>query len=121
MFWDIRSGLKIRGLPTMVCRVENKPVLIPMIEDCHDKPRPAQEWADLLDEVGVPNAPVQTIDQVATHRTDTRHLKFFAAHTGLKPAILRSADDHLMAIVPGRDEPAPALGCDDEEISGAAD
>ncbi|MDH3582018.1 MAG: CoA transferase, partial [Hyphomicrobiales bacterium] len=47
-------------------RVENKPDLIALIEGVTCA-KTAAEWADLLDAAGVPNAPVQTIDQVAAH------------------------------------------------------
>ena len=47
-------------------RVENKPTLIPLIEGV-TAAKSSAEWADLLDKAGVPNAPVQTIDQVREH------------------------------------------------------
>ncbi len=95
-------------------RVENKPVLIPMIEDV-TQTKTAQEWADLLDEAGVPNAPVQTIDQVAVH-PQTVALDILRGEPGSNQQFFglpMSFDGSR----PGRDEPSPALGRDDDEIA----
>lgn len=47
-------------------RVRNRGVLVPMIEEIIVR-RTNAEWAELLDAGGVPNAPIQTIDQVVAH------------------------------------------------------
>ena len=72
------------------------------------------EWADLLDEVGVPNAPVQTIDQVREH-----------AQTAALDILRHGGDDKLQFFGlpvsfdgerPQRNEPAPQLGAHDAEV-----
>lgn len=96
-------------------RVENKPVLIPMIEAV-TKTKTSNEWADLLDAAAVPNAPVQTIDQVATHE-QTKALGILRGTPGSDRqyfGLPLSFDDQR----PDRDEPAPALGRDDDEVLG---
>ncbi len=95
-------------------RVENKPILIAMIEQV-TQTKTSDQWADLLDAANVPNAPVQTIDKVAVH-PQTKALE-----------ILRGdgdKQDHFFGLPmmfdnvrPDRDEPAPKLGRDDEEIA----
>jgi len=96
-------------------RVENKPALVALIE-AKTITKKSAEWAEMLDAVGVPNAPVQTIDQVATH-PQTEAL-----------GILRDGDggtdgdvDRFFGLPlsfddarPGRNEPAPSLGRDND-------
>ena len=98
-------------------RVENKPVLIPMIEAV-TKTKSSDEWADLLDAANVPNAPVQTIDKVAVHE-QTKALGILRGDGG--------KEDHFFGLPlsfdgnrPDRDEPAPRLGRDDAEIAERA-
>ena len=95
-------------------RVENTPSLLPMIEEVTPT-KTAQEWADLLDEAGVPNAPVQTIDQVAVH-PQTAALDILRGEPGSNQQFFglpMSFDGSR----PSRDEPSPALGRDDDEIA----
>jgi crotonobetainyl-CoA:carnitine CoA-transferase CaiB-like acyl-CoA transferase len=98
-------------------RVENKPVLIPMIEEV-TKTRTSDEWADLLDAAGVPNAPVQTIDKVADH-PQTKALGILRG-TGDKQDNFFGLPLMFDGVRPDREEPAPRLGRDDEEIARRA-
>ena len=94
-------------------RVENKPVLIPLIENV-TKTRTSDEWADLLDQADVPNAPVQTLDRVATH-PQTEALGILRGKPGSERqyfGLPLSFDGQR----PARDEPAPALGRDDDWV-----
>lgn len=90
-------------------RVENKADLVELIET-RTRTRNAAEWAELLDAAGVPNAPVQTVDQVAAH-----------PQTEALGILRRSPDDgcryfglplSFEGVRPGRNAPAPALGRD---------
>ncbi len=94
-------------------RVENKPVLIPLIEEV-TKTRTSDEWADLLDDVNVPNAPVQTIDNVVTH-PQTEALDILRGQGDMAGNFFALP---LMfdGLRPDRDEPAPRLGRDDGEL-----
>jgi crotonobetainyl-CoA:carnitine CoA-transferase CaiB-like acyl-CoA transferase len=47
-------------------RVTNQSALYPMIED-KVRMRTNAEWQEILDRAGIPNAPMQTIDQVLAH------------------------------------------------------
>ena len=44
-------------------RVENRSILIPLLDDLFSQ-RSVQEWLTLCDEIGVPAAPINTVDQV---------------------------------------------------------
>lgn len=94
-------------------RVENKAPLVALIE-AKTKTRTSGEWAKLFDAAGVPNAPVQTIDQVAAH-----------AQTEALGIIRRSEEDgrryfglpvSFDGVRPTRNEPAPPLGRDDADV-----
>lgn len=94
-------------------RVVNKPALIELIEGVTSKETTAH-WIEVLDAAGIPNAPVQTLDQVQVHpqtealdilREDTEgQLSFFGLPV--------SFDGKR----PERNEPAPALGAHDGEF-----
>jgi crotonobetainyl-CoA:carnitine CoA-transferase CaiB-like acyl-CoA transferase len=92
-------------------RVENKPALVALIAAETTK-APTAAMAARLDAAGVPNAPVQSIDQIAGH-PQTRAVRMFRGdaegplrHFGL-PFSLDGAR-------PGREDPAPALGGDND-------
>lgn len=98
-------------------RVRHKVVLYRMIEDVVCT-RTNEEWQRLLDEAGVPCAPVQTLDQVLAH-----------AQTHALGILQRSPDDAMSLIglplsfngerPPFRMSP-PALGAHTDEILGEA-
>ncbi len=94
-------------------RVVNKPELIALIEGETTKHTTAH-WIEVLDKAGIPNAPVQTLDQVASHpQTEAldilrRDEQGTASFFGLPI----SFDGRR----PDRNEPPPALGEHDEEI-----
>ena len=94
-------------------RVENKPALIPMIEAV-TQTKSSDEWADLLDDANVPNAPVQTIDTVVDH-PQTAALDILRGQ-GDKQNHFFGLPLMFDNIRPDRDEPAPGLGRDDAEL-----
>lgn len=93
-------------------RVMNKPAIIELIESVTSQQTTAY-WIEKLDAAGIPNAPVQTLDQVQVHpqtqaldilREDTEgQLSFFG--------LPMSFDGRR----PDRNEQAPALGAHDRE------
>lgn len=98
-------------------RVVNKPALIELIEGVTSQ-RTTAEWIEVLDAAGIPNAPVQTLDQVQVH-PQTEALD-----------ILREDSDGQMSFFglpisfdgqrPGRNEQPPALGAHNAEFVGKA-
>jgi len=94
-------------------RVVNKPALIELIEGVTSKQTTAH-WIEVLDTAGIPNAPVQTLDQVQVH-PQTQALD-----------ILRQDDKGVDSYFglpisfdgkrPDRNEQAPALGAHDDEF-----
>ncbi|MGI9408583.1 MAG: CaiB/BaiF CoA transferase family protein [Hyphomicrobiaceae bacterium] len=94
-------------------RVENKPVLIGLIEEV-TATKSSEAWAEELDAAGVPNAAVQTIEQVATH-PQTQALGILRGEPGTERMFfgLPLSFDNSR---PNRDEDAPALGQDDEAV-----
>lgn len=99
-------------------RVENKPALVELIE-AKTVTKKSAEWAELFDAAGVPNAPVQTIDQVAAHpQTEALGIIRRAEEDGRRYFGLPiSFDGHR----PERNEPAPALGRDNALYSKTKD
>jgi len=90
-------------------RVENKADLVELIE-ARTRTRNAAEWAELLDAAGVPNAPVQTVDQVAAHpQTEALDILRHSPNDGRRYFGLPLSFE---GIRPGRNAPAPALGHD---------
>jgi crotonobetainyl-CoA:carnitine CoA-transferase CaiB-like acyl-CoA transferase len=97
-------------------RVANQAALYPMIEEIV-RMRTSAEWQESLDRVGVPNAPMQTIDQVLAH-PQTEALD-----------ILQQAPDGEITLLglplsfDGRRPPfrhaPPALGAHTEEVFAA--
>ena len=92
-------------------RVENKPELIALIEAVTCT-KTTEAWILLLDKAGIPNAPIQTIDQVASH-PQTEALGILRSD-GDNPAsyfgLPISFDGHR----PARNEPPPELGAHNE-------
>lgn len=90
-------------------RVVNKPAIIELIESVTSQQTTAH-WIEVLDAAGIPNAPVQTLDQVQVH-PQTEALE-----------ILREDSEGQMSFFglpvsfdgkrPDRNEQAPALGAD---------
>ncbi|MGI9477267.1 MAG: CaiB/BaiF CoA transferase family protein [Hyphomicrobiaceae bacterium] len=99
-------------------RVVNKPVLIELIESVTSQHTTAH-WIAVLDAAGIPNAPVQTLDQVHVHpqtealdilREDSvGQLSFFG--------LPLSFDGKR----PDRNEQAPALGADNAAYAKSQD
>ena len=96
-------------------RVVNKPVLIDLIESVTTQQTTAH-WIEALEAAGIPNAPVQTLDQVQVH-PQTQALD-----------ILREDEHGQMSFFglplsfdgkrPDRNEPAPALGASNATFEG---
>ena len=92
-------------------RVDNKPALIALIEEVTTT-KPTAHWIEVMEEAGIPYAPVQTIDQVAVH-PQTAAL-----------GILREDEQGRQGYFglpisfegrrPDRNQPPPVLGQDDE-------
>lgn len=94
-------------------RVENKPALIELIE-AKTVSRTSAQWAERLDAAGVPNAPVQTIDQVADHpQTEALGILRRTAGDGRRYFGLPVSFD---GVRPERNEPAPSLGRDNDKV-----
>lgn len=99
-------------------RVVNKPALIELIEGVTTRHTTAH-WIEVLDAAAIPNAPVQTLDQVQVH-PQTEALD-----------ILREDSEGQMSFFglpisfdgkrPDRNEPAPALGADNEAFAKPGD
>ncbi|THD68516.1 MAG: CoA transferase [Bradyrhizobium sp.] len=88
-------------------RVANRDVLLPMIEDIV-RHQPLTDLMERLDAVGVPNAPLQTIDQVAAH-PQTQELGI--VQTGPKKALpLMGLPLSFDGTRPALKWPTPALG-----------
>ncbi len=94
-------------------RVRNKETLYRAIEDVVRR-RSNAEWQRLLDEAGVPNAPMQTIDQVLAH-PQTRALGILQPSPDGKIALLGSPLSFDGERLPFRLSP-PSLGAHTEEV-----
>jgi len=95
-------------------RVVNKPALIELIETATSKHTTAY-WMERLDDVGIPNAPVQTLDQVQAH-PQTEALGILREDSLGQPSFLGlplSFDGQR----PSRNEQAPALGAHNTEFN----
>jgi crotonobetainyl-CoA:carnitine CoA-transferase CaiB-like acyl-CoA transferase len=96
-------------------RVRNRETLIPFLASAFAA-RPAADWAATLDRYGVPNAPIQNIDQVVAH-PQTHAL-----------GMVQTAPDCDMALVglplsfngkrPPYRKSAPSLGESNEQVLG---
>jgi crotonobetainyl-CoA:carnitine CoA-transferase CaiB-like acyl-CoA transferase len=96
-------------------RVVNRATLVPMLQDILAA-EPTASWTAKLGAAGVPNGPIQTIDQVVAD-AQTRAL-----------GIIQSSPDGILQLVgmplafdgerPPFDRRAPALGEHDDEILG---
>ncbi|MBU2532720.1 MAG: CoA transferase [Alphaproteobacteria bacterium] len=95
-------------------RVVNKPQIIELIESVTTT-QTTDYWIAQLEKAGIPNAPVQTIDEVAAH-PQTAALD-----------ILREDEEGIAAFFglpisydgkrPNRNEPPPALGAHDDDVA----
>jgi crotonobetainyl-CoA:carnitine CoA-transferase CaiB-like acyl-CoA transferase len=94
-------------------RVDNKPALIALIEEVTTA-RPTAHWIEVMEEAGIPYAPVQTIDQVAAH-PQTDALGILREDERGKPAFF-GLPISFEGRRPDRNEPAPVLGKNDEDI-----
>jgi formyl-CoA transferase len=113
-------------------RVRNRGVLIPVIEEVLMQ-RPAREWIDGLDAVGVPCGPINNIAQVFENpQVQHRGMKINVAHA-LAGTVSLVASPLKLSETPARhDHPPPLLGehtgdilrgllgMDDAEIEGLA-
>jgi crotonobetainyl-CoA:carnitine CoA-transferase CaiB-like acyl-CoA transferase len=91
-------------------RVENKPALVALIAGVTTQ-YPTTEIAARLDEAGVPNAPVHSTDQVAAH-PQTEAVGMFRGGDGQLRYF--GLPFSLDGIRPAREEPAHALGADND-------
>ncbi|HUS95204.1 MAG TPA: CoA transferase, partial [Hyphomicrobiaceae bacterium] len=98
-------------------RVENKPPLVEMIQQ-RTKTKTSAQWAALLDEAGVPNAPVQTVDQVACHpQTEALGILRDGNRGGqTQPGEFFGLPLSFNGHRPARNDPAPALGRDNNTV-----
>ena len=96
---------------TNALRVENKPALAALIAK-ETTQVPTAETAARLDAAGVPNAPVHTVDQVATHPQTEAAGILRGDPTG--PLRVFGLPIRLDRRRPAREGPAPALGADND-------
>jgi len=97
-------------------RVANQDALYPMIEDIV-RLRTSAEWQDILDRAGVPNAPMQTIDEVLAH-PQTHALKMLQKAADGDITLLGLPLSFDGERPPFRRAP-PALGAHTREVFGA--
>jgi len=98
-------------------RVVNRQRLIPILEDIFAA-EPIESWAARLDRAGIPNGPMQTVDQVVADGQ--------TAALGLIQRLSLAAERRSLSLVglpvsfdgvrPAFAKPAPALGEDNGEI-----
>jgi len=111
--WGIPSGRRIRAFRTNGDRVSNRPAIESLIEvalAAHG----TDHWIAVLQDAGVPCAPIQTVAQVIAN-----------PQTEAIGIMRRSADDALAfvglplnfdGVRPNRNEPVPELGADTAAI-----
>ena len=91
-------------------RVRNRGVLIPVIQEILMQ-RPAREWIDLLDAVGVPCGPINNIAQVFENpQVQHRGMKIDVAHPLAGTVSLVASPLKLSETPPRHDHPPPLLG-----------
>ena len=94
-------------------RVDNKPALIALIEEVTTT-KPTAHWIEVMEEAGIPYAPVQTIDEVAAHPQ--------TAALGILREDEQGRSGYLGLPIsfegrrPDRNEPPPVLGQNDEDV-----
>lgn len=99
-------------------RVVNKPALIELIEGVTTGHTTAH-WIEVLDAAGIPNAPVQTLDQVQVHpQTEALDILRADSEGQLSFFGLPISFDGKR---PDRNEPAPALGADNAAFAKPGD
>ena len=96
-------------------RVDNKPALIALIEEVTTT-KPTAHWIEVMEEAGIPYAPVQTIDQVAGHE-QTAALGILREDEAGRPGYF-GLPISFEGRRPDRNEPPPALGRDDGDLGG---
>ena len=99
-------------------RVAHQQILYPMIEDLVSR-RSSAEWRAALDAAGVPNAPMQSIDQVLAHE-QTKALGILQSSPDGKISLIGSPLSFDGKRLPFRVSP-PELGADTEEILNAVE
>jgi crotonobetainyl-CoA:carnitine CoA-transferase CaiB-like acyl-CoA transferase len=95
-------------------RVEHKPALAALIAAETTRASTA-DLAARLDEAGVPNAPVHTVDQVAAHPQTEASGMLRGGPAGLRFFGLPLAFDGAR---PAREQPTPHLGADNDWLEG---
>jgi crotonobetainyl-CoA:carnitine CoA-transferase CaiB-like acyl-CoA transferase len=96
-------------------RVDNKPELIALIEEVTTT-KPTAHWIEVMEEAGIPYAPVQTIDQVAGHE-QTAALGILREDEAGRQGYF-GLPISFEGRRPDRNEPPPVLGRDDEAFGG---
>ncbi|MGH7062129.1 MAG: CoA transferase, partial [Stellaceae bacterium] len=93
-------------------RVVNRPTLIPILEDVFAA-EPIAAWAARLDAAGIPNGPIQSVDQVVADPQTLALGIIQKWSSGLSLVGLPLSFDSAR---PPFAKPAPALGEDDQAI-----
>jgi crotonobetainyl-CoA:carnitine CoA-transferase CaiB-like acyl-CoA transferase len=96
-------------------RVVNRRALIPILADIFAA-KPRDHWAKLLDEAGIPNGPIHTLDQVVAD-AQTQALGILQRKPGSELSLI-GLPLSFDGARPPFDKAAPALGEDNERILG---
>jgi len=100
-------------------RVVNRGQLVPILTDIF-RTAPMAVWADLLDAAGIPNSPIQTLDQVISD-AQTVSLGIIQQWAAGSPALsLVGLPLSFDGIRPAFAKTAPRLGEDNAETVGRA-
>jgi len=97
-------------------RVRHRDVLVPLIQQ-HMRHRTTEEWATVLEAVGVPCGPINSLDKVfADEQVKARELKVMLDHPlgGQIPSVLNPI--RLSASTTGAQKAPPLLGADSKDI-----
>ena len=97
-------------------RVVNRPALIAILEDVF-KAEPSRVWAARLDAAGIPNGPIQTVDQVVTD-AQTAALAIIQRRPQ-NPLSLVGLPLSFDGVRPPFDKAAPELGEDNRAVFAA--
>jgi crotonobetainyl-CoA:carnitine CoA-transferase CaiB-like acyl-CoA transferase len=97
--------------------VVNRPTLIAIL-DASFAAEPMALWAARLDEAGIPNGPMQTVDQVVADAQTAAlgMIQRFSASSAADPLALVGLPLSFDGVRPPFAKPAPALGEDDAQI-----
>jgi crotonobetainyl-CoA:carnitine CoA-transferase CaiB-like acyl-CoA transferase len=98
-------------------RVVNRPTLIAIL-DASFAAEPMALWAARLDEAGIPNGPMQSVDQVVADAQTAAlgMIQRFSASSAADPLALVGLPLSFDGVRPPFAKPAPALGEDDAQI-----